>query len=383
VTGREQALRAVDAGTLTPVARAILRDDTARVTTWTHEPFGHSLDGVYGTAPSIYRFSGAADTAGQEAAWSCVLKIVDAPETPLDPASPANGAREPRAYRSGLLNSIHGIRAPRCFGVIDRPEGGWWLWLENVADDIGRQWPRERYLLAARHLGHFNAAPVTGDRTSHAWLSRSPLRDAVAEFAPAVARLQQARQNSFVAQAISPESADALLRLVETIDARLTSLDALPQLLCHWDAHRANLTSLTAAGGRIETVAIDWANVGWGPAGAELSKLMSQTVNFFGVGAEELPALDADLFAHYVDGLRDGGWRGDTDAVRFGYTASAAARLIVRTASALQLALDDRARTGFERATGRSFATLADGFKATLPYYLSLVDEAERLSARS
>jgi hypothetical protein len=80
--------------------------------------------------------------------------------------------------------------------------------------------------------------------------------------------------------------------------------------------------------------------------------------------------------------LRDAGWSGDAGTVRFGYAASAAARLIVRTASALQLALDDRARAGFERATGRSFGVLAESFKATLPYYLSLAAEAARPPAR-
>lgn len=379
MTSREQALRLIDSATLTPVVRAILRDDAASITSWIHEPFGHSLDGVYGTAPSIYRFRGAAQAAGRETPWSCVLKIVTAPATPLDPSSPANGAREPLAYRSGLLDGITGVRAPRCFGVDDRPEGGWWLWLEDAADEIGRKWPRDRYLLAARHLGQFNAASPAGDRVSHPWLSRSPLREAVAEFAPAVARLREARQNPFVAQAITPASADALLRLLDTIEQRLAALDRLPHLLCHWDAHRANLTSRTTDAGALETVALDWAGVGWGPAGADLSKLMSQTVNFFGLRPDQLPALDADLFSHYADGLRDGGWRGETTIVRFGYTAAAAARLIVRTASALQLALDDRARAGFERATGQSFAVLADGFKATLPYYLSLADEAAAL----
>ena len=89
MTSHEQALQDIDAGTLTSVVRSILLDDTARVMAWTHEPFGHSLDGVYGTSPSIYRFSGTAEAAGHERAWTCVLKIVTAQETPLDPASPS------------------------------------------------------------------------------------------------------------------------------------------------------------------------------------------------------------------------------------------------------------------------------------------------------
>jgi hypothetical protein len=103
-------------------------------------------------------------------------------------------------------------------------------------------------------------------------------------------------------------------------------------------------------------------------------------VNFFGLDAAALPALDAALFEHYLEGLGEAGWRGDRRAVRFGYTAACAMRLIVRTASALQLVFDDRARASFERATGQPFAALARRFAQTLPYYLSLVDETDRLT---
>jgi hypothetical protein len=150
-------------------------------------------------------------------------------------------------------------------------------------------------------------------------------------------------------------------------------------VLCHWDAHRANLASRIAPDGAVETVAFDWAGIGWGPAGADLSKLLSQAVNFFGLPVEALPALDARLFEAYLAGLRDAGWRGDGRAVRLAYVAASAARLIVRTSAALDLAFDARARAAFERAAGRPFAALAAAFRGTLPYYLSHVEEARRL----
>ena len=369
----------IDAPALTPMVRSALGIDRAEITSWSHAPFGHSLDEVYGTTRSIFRFSGMARDGHREIPWALVLKVVTAPGAPGDPSAPGNGDREPVAYRSGFLAGITGVRAPRCYAVVERPSGGWWLWLEEVVDTIGREWPVERYLLAARHLGRFNAAsPAT--RVSYPWLSRSPLGDAVAEMSAGVARLCDARDNAFVAQAISPDAAAALHALPSKLPPWLARLDALPQTICHWDAHRANLISLEGADGANETVAIDWAGVGWGPAGAELSKLLSQTVNFFGLSADALPALDARLFDHYVTGLKDEGWRGDERDVRFAYTAASAARLVVRTATAVELALNPRARAGFERAAGLPFAALAGKFKGTLPYYLSLVDEAERLA---
>lgn len=150
-------------------------------------------------------------------------------------------------------------------------------------------------------------------------------------------------------------------------------------MLCHWDAHLANLLSRTGASGQVETVAIDWAGIGWGLAGADLSHLLSQAVNFFGLDPSALPDLDEALFEHYLAGLREAGWEGDSRLVHFAYVAASAMRLIVRMATAIQVAVDDHARASFERAAGLPFAALVGKFGRTLPYYLSHMDEARRL----
>ena len=380
---RQHVVDGIDAALLTPLVRAALRDDRVEVVEWTAEPFGHSLDDVYGLARSILRLRGTVQRAGANLPWTLVLKIVMPRRPPGDPSSPENVERELLVYRSGLLAGGCGLAAPRCLGVTERADGNRWLWLEEVRDDIGREWPADRYLLAARHLAQFNAVHGDGPATaSYSWLSRSPLREAFRESAPIVESLmdRHGRDEPFVARAISPESAASLLALLPRIDGWLDELDQLPQALCHWDAHRANLFSRTTPGGAIETVAIDWAGAGWGPPGADLSKLLSQTVNFFGLDARALPALEADLFEHYLDGLREAGWRGERRDVRFSYAVAGSVRLIVRTAIALRLVADGRARDAFERTTGRSFAAIADGFGATLPYYLTLADEAGRLA---
>jgi hypothetical protein len=264
---------------------------------------------------------------------------------------------------------------------MERPNAHVWLWLEDVVDEIGREWPAERYMLAARHLGQFNGAyrPDLGT-PSRVWFSRSPLRDIVREMSPAVERVYELLDNAFVAQAIPPASAAALLALLRDSAGWLNALDRVPQVLCHWDAHRANLFSRTSGDGTVETVLIDWAGLGWGPVGSELPRLLSTTVNFFGLDASALPPLDAELFEQYLKGLREAGWDGDRRIVRFGYTASSAIRLVDRTAKALHLAIDDRARSAFERAAGLPFRSLAEKFGQTLPHYLSHVDEARRLA---
>lgn len=374
-------LNAITAEMLTPMVRSSLRRTAVEITEWHHEAFGHSLHEVYGEERSIIKVSGTARDQDGSRPWALVLKVVTTPGTPEDPASPDNGDREPLAYRSGLLDGLSGVRAPRCFGVMERPNAIVWLWLEDVADEIGREWPAERYMLAARHLGQFNGAYRPGRGTmSHSWLSRSPLRDIVREMSPAVERVHELLDNPFVAQAIPPASAAALVALLRDSTAWLAALDRMPQVLCHWDAHRANLFSRTANDGTVETVAIDWAGIGWGPVGSELPRLLSTTVNFFGLDVNTLPPLDAALFEHYLEGLREAGWDGDRRIVRFGYTASSAIRLVDRTAKALRLAADDRARGAFERAASLPFRSLAEKFGQTLPHYLSHVDEARRLA---
>ena len=62
----------------------------------------------------------------------------------------------------------------------------------------------------------------------------------------------------------------------------LDALGRLPQTLCHHDAFRRDLV---AHGDRI--VALDWAFVGRGPVGAEISPLVSATLTFREVGSEQ------------------------------------------------------------------------------------------------
>ena len=101
----------------------------------------------------------------------------------------------------------------------------------------------------------------------------------------------------------------------------LDALDRLPQTLCHHDAFRRNLV---AHGDRI--VALDWAFVGPGPVGAEISPLVSATLTFREVGSEQRPELERVVLASYTDGLRAAGWDGPEDQVRYGYAATSALR---------------------------------------------------------
>jgi hypothetical protein len=51
------------------------------------------------------------------------------------------------------------------------------MWLEEVLEQIGQQWPLEQYGVVARHLGQFNGAYlVDGLLPNWPWLSLGWLR---------------------------------------------------------------------------------------------------------------------------------------------------------------------------------------------------------------
>ena len=89
--------------------------------------------------------------------WSLILKAIGAnPDVDVPPTDYRYWKREPLAYESGLLDELPGgCFAPRCFGSVVADDGAW-LWLEDVRDDLGPEWPFEHYGVVARHLGQLN-----------------------------------------------------------------------------------------------------------------------------------------------------------------------------------------------------------------------------------
>jgi hypothetical protein len=83
--------------------------------------------------------------------------------------------RELYVYESGLLDHLPaGLAAPRCYGLTELPGETAWLWLEEISDDYQGDWPLERYVLTARHLGLFNSAYLTGQPLPEfPWLSQN------------------------------------------------------------------------------------------------------------------------------------------------------------------------------------------------------------------
>jgi hypothetical protein len=76
--------------------------------------------------------------------------------------------------------------------------------------------------------------------------------------------------------------------------------------------------------GEDRTVAIDWSFVGTAPAGQELAILMGGSHIWLDADPTEIGSLSERAFRAYLEGLREAGWRGDKQLVRFAYAASSA-----------------------------------------------------------
>jgi hypothetical protein len=301
-----------------------LKSETFEVTDWDYE----QVYGGAGAGSAIYRFAGQGRDQGQSVSWSLILKTVCPGKDNVRVSAWNYYKREADAYQSGWLDDLPGgLGAPRCFGVVEHPDGTCWIWLEQVTDEIGYRWPLEHYGVAARHAGQLNGAYlVQRSLPAWPWLSSGWLRHNVENCAPALPLLRDSLDHPLVRRWYPGDASDRFFRLWEERDLFLGALDRLPQTLCHLDVFRRNLFARKTADGDDQTVAVDWAFVGRSAVGEELVPLVPASLIFYEVGLDKAQALEEIAFEGYLKGLRDVGWRGDPRQIRLGYAAAASLR---------------------------------------------------------
>jgi hypothetical protein len=284
-------------------------------------------------------------------------------------------AREALAYERGLLEDLPpGLEAPRCFGHTEHGSQHQ-LWLEDLGTDAMR-WRLDDYRKAARALGRFNGAYLTGRSLPEVgWLSRQWLRSWLAEGAAAVHELPRFQRHQLVQRVYPPEVLDRLLRLWAHRQELLEALDRLPQVLGHNDAFRRNLFLRSE-----RLLAVDWAFLGPGPVGAELAPLVTATVAFLGVARDRWRDLEQTAVEAYLRGLQNAGWHGGSDQPRFGFAASSALRYgpgCVRLV--LPALLDESAQPHVELVLGIPFDQVLELWAAVCLEQVRLADDAFRL----
>jgi hypothetical protein len=367
-----ERLAGVASGRLQEVVRTALGEPGAVLGGWDAAPLN-------ARASSLYMLRGVARVGAAEHPWRLVLKVLVPMAGLDDPTHIFYWKRERLLYGSGLLDALPaGLCAPRYYGCDEPANGTVWLWLEHVREDGDRAWSLARWALAARHLGQFNGAYLAGRPLPHApWLGGRRLRTWLERHGPLVAQIAGAPLNPDICQWWPQAVVDAILRLWEERDAFCAALERLPQTFGHGDAIRRNLLARRGADGSEETVGIDWEHAGHYAVGEEVGQTLSVASAFYDLEPADLSALDEAVFASYLAGLRDAGWRGDRRQVRFAYAAHAALRNAFNAVGAS--VPDDTRRAASQKNYGRTWEELAERRAAVRPFLLDRAAEARRL----
>jgi len=361
----------------------VLSSDSAQVLYWRCKPLGVPTGQA---TRGVFRVSGTASANGKEVPWSAVLKVIASPEPDSpsffdDVSHPLYWKREVLAYQSGLLDDLPaGLRAARCLQATEQEDGSFHLWLEEATDLHGRRWPLEQYAEAARALGRFNGIYLTTrPMPDYPWLVQtgSPrglldhnteLRDPLLD--------PKTWQHPLVQAAFPASMADRLLALWKDRNSLLDALDRVPVTLCHLDAWKGNLFAPEGVDGDI--VAIDWAFPGKAAVGTDAGDLFAPSFGMLRVEQATPGALDETVFEHYLEGLREVGWSGGREVVRFAFATLSALKYGCFTPW-FSDAQDESRHHLWESLSGVPMADFLQNQAILLDYLLGIADEARAL----
>jgi hypothetical protein len=371
------------------VVRLALGSGRAEPVDWHAELLGGGLGPVtYG----VYRVSGRALDCGRVVTWTVILKVLSLNARGLhsffeEESHPLYWKREALAYSSGLLDGLPGgIRAPRCYGVVEKSPGVIWLWLEEVRDASESGWQLDQYERAAACLGRFNGAYLTGrPLPNHPWLVRSGsprgmldynswIRDIIADL--------DTWRHPFVREIFPAGMGERLVRLWDGRGPMLAALERAEQTFCHLDAWRMNMVATgrdVKAGG---VTMLDWAFPGKGAVGTDAGDLFGESFSLLELDDVEPEDLDRAIFESYVDGLREAGWEGDPRALRCAFTAFCSLKTTFSVGLGWMRDVGEESRYAvWEHIFKRPFAHFARRQAKLVSYLLDMAGEARLLAA--
>jgi hypothetical protein len=231
------------------------------------------------------------------------------------------------------------------------------------------------YAFAAYQLGYWNGACATSaPLPTEPWLTRQHFRSWYTETNP-----EQDFQFALNQKYITGTLRTRYDLLWAERAQFYRTLELLPQIFSHFDSQRRNLFIRQGNNAQDELVLIDWALCGIGPLGAELYGLVSMSATLLDWPPTEVAHLDTAVFVHYLRGLREAGWQGDTDRVRLGYVAWVATWLGVVLPNACALWCTPEFRQLAVQAFGFAEEELYLQWLPLFSYALDCADEARLL----
>jgi hypothetical protein len=202
--------------------------------------------------------------------------------------------REIECYAHGLFDGMGvRLRVPRAYGWEERPEGIWWLWLEDLGQAFAVDWTPELLVGAVRDMAALHARwwGRAGELAGMGFLRRRTLLGDglwVERIARHFAAVEVHPRRAEIGAVYTPARRALLGRLAAAADPVSPAMEALTQTLLHQDVWAPNLGRLDG-----NTVLIDWAFAGAGAAGSELSQTCALLFQVWGPETDDLALLRA------------------------------------------------------------------------------------------
>jgi phage shock protein PspC (stress-responsive transcriptional regulator) len=323
-----EQLKAMDQAVLTEAVRKDQHDPDLVILDWTVEPICHEL--FTDTTAGLFRFTGQGQSAQGTRSWTVALKCMHNPkQSSQQPREASYWRREIMAFQSGLLEQLPpGVRAPRCYGVMENEDGAW-VWIEYIQEATGKQWSLDYFQRTARMLGRFQGAYLCGTPLpDQPWLCWPFFGIGWAEQNGWSGFMNpEFEQNAWkwpIAKgALDDKQKLRMLQLiVENLRFDLVNT-RLPQVLCHNDVHRKNfMWTHSPQTGEEELIGVDWAFTGPGAVGNDLGELVGNSMYFFDYDPYDVETLETALLDGYLAGIADNRVGIDPRLVRLGYLIS-------------------------------------------------------------
>ncbi len=309
--GRQDQESRITSDYLSGLARTATGDPAWALSAWqsavVHGGFGGAIGGT-----ALYRYTLRSDAGG---VVSLILKILQRRPDETE-QSPYYWKREFEIYRAGLLEdlTVSSFATPQIFLVEDLGEACW-IWMEDIPD-AKADWSLEDYADMAGRLGRFNGAWLCGAELPRAkWLSTNWHSAIVPALADTFNQLDHLLENPLAQRTLPLDAKEEIVAIWRDREIFRRALAELPRTFCHFDAFRRNFLVHED-----DIFLIDWALAGIGGPGEDLVSLVAVSLYYEGYTQAYASELDNLVFASYVNGLREAGWRGDPRLARIGYT---------------------------------------------------------------
>lgn len=307
-------LQAIDPAVLESVVREDHRSPSFHITDWSVRRL---RDKGIMNRDDLWLFRGQGLDGRGARHWSVVLKILNRQAESTSPTDMLYWKRELLVAQSGLTGRLPGpVKTPRFYKAEETP-GGAWIWMEHVQDLAADRWTIDNYSFAAGQLGRWSGAcSMAPPSPVEPWFARQHYRRWLAWIDNDEA--WQFPLNKNRVSSVIRARQDQLWAERESFYA---VIERLPQVFSHFGLQRRNLLTRHGEDEHDELVAIDWAQCGLGPLGAELANLIGVSAMTLEWPPADLRELDGVVFRSYLEGLREAGWPGKADMARLGFVA--------------------------------------------------------------